>query len=130
MKGFDVDNGWNYLLDSQGNPLHQANSAQGAVPLTELDKNGVPVQLEYPDGTPRNKHQWETTVPVYDRGDCSNPNQSILIVGFAQVRVRDVLNSPEKLVRGKVICNLVDEFGSRGGGGEYGTKGSIPGLVR
>jgi hypothetical protein len=86
--------------------------------------------LEYPDGTPRNRHKWETTVPVYDRGDCSNPNQSILIVGFAEIELRDVLDAPSKLVRGTVSCNLVDEFASRGGGGEYGVKGSVPGLVR
>ena len=54
----------------------------------------------YTDGTPRNLHRWDTTVPVYDRGDCSNPNQSILIVGFANIELKDVLDAPDKLVCG------------------------------
>jgi hypothetical protein len=107
-------------------------------PLIELDKHGLPVtgkhgkevQLTYPNGDLRFRHAWETTVPVYDRDDCSNPNQSILIVGFAEVVMTDVYNSPEKLVKGIVTCDLVDDFGSRGGGGDYGIRGSVPGLVR
>ena len=67
---------------------------------------------------------------MYDRGDCTNPNQSILIVGFAQVELTNVVNSPDKLVRGKVLCNLTSPEDNRGGGGEYGLKGPIPGLVR
>jgi Flp pilus assembly protein TadG len=105
--------------------------------LVELDADGLPVMedghtvpLEYPDGTPRFRHAWETTVPVYDRDDCSNPNQEILILGFAEVIVKDVYDAPDKLVRGIVNCDLVDEFASRGGGGEYGVMGSVPGLVR
>ena len=31
---------------------------------------------------------------------------------------------------GSVECNLVSPEDNRGGGGEYGIKGSIPGLVR
>jgi hypothetical protein len=138
-KGFDVDANWDYLLDGDLNRLTQAPEGWvGAVELYEtdefgnqvLDNSGNPIRLEYPDGTPRNRHKWETTVPVYDRGDCSNPNQSILIVGFAEIELRDVLNAPDKLVRGTVKCNLVDPEDSRGGGGEYGIKGSVPGLVR
>jgi hypothetical protein len=125
-----VDVNYNYLLDGEGNRINQATEDQGAVPLMEEDRDGGLVQAEYPDGTPRNLHKWQTTVPIYERGDCSNPNQSIKIVGFAEIEMRDVLNSPDKLVRGILKCNYVDEFGSRGGGGEYGTKGSIPGLVR
>ena len=107
-------------------------------PLIEFDKHGLPVigkdgnevRLTYPNGDMRFRHAWETTVPVYDRDDCSNPNQSILIVGFAEVLMKDVYNSPDKLVKGIVTCDLVDEFGSRGGGGDYGVQGSVPGLVR
>ena len=84
----------------------------------------------YPDGTRRNWHRWDTTVPVYDRNDCSNPNQSIKIVGFANIELTDVLNSPDKLVRGTVECDQVSPEDNRGGGGSYGVKGSIPGLVR
>ena len=138
-KGFDVDGSWDYLEDGYLNRMHQApDDHVGVQPLYELDEygnqvldhDGEPIRLEYPDGTPRNQHKWETTVPVYGRGDCSNPNQSILIVGFAEIELTDVWNAPDKLVKGKVKCNLVDEFDSRGGGGDYGLKGSVPGLVR
>jgi len=143
--GYDTDADWNYLLDTNGNRVHQADPVNGVyhvvnlagqsvdavpVPLMELDNQGNPVQSEYPDGELRFQHKWETTVPVYDRGDCSNPNQSILIVGFAPIELRDVLNSPDKLVRGQVKCEYVDDWPSRSGGGNYGIKGSIPGLVR
>lgn len=132
-KGYDVHDDWSYILDAEGNPVHQATDAQGAVPL--FDDNGV--RLEYPDGTrttpptPRNKHKWETSVVIYDyvRQECDNPNQDRKIVGFAQVEMRDVLNAPDKLVKGIVKCNYVGPENNRGGGGDYGLKGSIPGLV-
>lgn len=145
-KGFDVDEHWNYLLDNTtGERVKQAELGPNryhavdedgksypteAVALYELDNQGDSVRGEYTDGTLRNHHKWETGVPVYDRDDCSNPNQSILIVGFAPIELRDVLNSPDKLVRGTVKCDHIDPFPTRGGGGEYGIKGSVPGLVR
>lgn len=131
--GYDVDEDWNYLLSDPENPdswIHQASEEQGAVPLMGVDNKGNPIQLTYPNGDLRNMHKWETTLPVYHRNDCSNPNQTILIVGFAQIELRDVLNAPDKLVKGIVKCNYVSEFPSRGGGGDFGTKGSIPGLVK
>lgn len=150
IKGYDTDPYGNYLLNAQENRVHQAwpfghagytgpYTVEGGdqsvkftepFPLEGLDNQGNWVQFEYPDGTPRNYHKWETTLPVYDRGDCSNPNQSIMIVGFAPIELTDVLNAPDKLVRGMVKCEYVDEWPTRGGGGEYGIKGSIPGLVR
>ena len=71
--------------------------------------------------------KWETLVVVYDWDDCSNPNKDIKIVGFATAIVKNVLVTPEKTIIAEVKCENV-EFG-RGGGGNYGTKGSIPGLV-
>ena len=72
--------------------------------------------------------EWETAVVVYDRDDCSNPNQTITIVGFATAIIREVTCPPdEKLIQAEVICENVDW--GRGGGGNYGTMGSIPGLV-
>jgi Flp pilus assembly protein TadG len=129
FSGCDVDANWEYLTDDAGNCIQQATNPPG-IPLTYTDNEGNEVRAYYPDGTPRNWHKWETTLPVYDRGDCSNPNQSILIVGFAQIELTDVLNAPDKLVRGKLVCHRVNDDDSRGGGGEYGLKGSIPGLVR
>ena len=41
----------------------------------------------------------------------------------------DVLDAPDKFVQGQVMCNLYDDDDIRGGGGGFGIKGSIPGLV-
>ncbi len=131
-KGSATNANGDYLVDASGGRVdwQEALSFPGAVPMMEMDNKGNLVQAKYPDGSLRYLHRWDTTVPVYDRGDCSNPNQSILIVGFAQVKLTDVLNAPSKLVRGKLLCNLVSPEDNRGGGGEYGLKGPIPGLVR
>jgi Flp pilus assembly protein TadG len=71
---------------------------------------------------------WEVLVPVYQSGDCSNPSGSLLIVGFARVYITQVLAPPAgQLVMAQVICDLVED--GRGGGGDYGVFGTIPGLV-
>lgn len=74
-----------------------------------------------------NSTTWTTTTVVYDKSDCSNPNEPTLIVGFATVIITEILETPEKTINARVICEFIDP--GRGGGGEYGTKGSIPGLV-
>lgn len=104
---------------------HNGYDVDGPVPLFDSDGN----RLLYPDGTPRNEHMWETTVAVYDWDDCSNPNTSITILGFARIKLTDVQNAPNKTLIGTVICDYVESEDTRGGGGEYGTMGSIPGLV-
>ena len=124
--GYDVDANDAPILDGNGNPMVDATATGQAVPLNDPETGE---RLLYPDGTPRNQHVWPTGVVVYDSGDCTNPNQSILIVGYSTVLMTDVLNSPEKLIRGTVLCDNVDQDDSRGGGGDYGVKGSIPGLV-
>lgn len=141
-KGYDVDANDNWIYDYDGNMVRFATVEQGGVPLYELDadgnvvldKDGNPVQLEYPDGTLRNKHAWETTVIVYSNldgtADCSNPNQQKKVVGYARIRLTDVVDSPSRLVVGEIVCNYVDNADSRGGGGEgFSLMGSIPGLV-
>jgi hypothetical protein len=111
-----------YDVDIEGNPI-----SDGGEPVPLLDSDGN--RLLYPDGTPRNKHRWDTTVAVYEWGDCSNPNTSILIAGFARIMLTDVQDAPNKTMIGMVICEYVDSEDNRGGGGEYGTMGPIPGLV-
>jgi Flp pilus assembly protein TadG len=71
---------------------------------------------------------WTTTVVVYDWPDCSNPNKPIKIIGFATVVIRQVLTAPNKEIVGDVICENVEP--GRGSGGNFGTFGSIPGLVQ
>ena len=63
---------------------------------------------------------WET---------CANPNTTILIVGYAKIAMTNVQNAPEKRIGGEILCDLFSNFSTRGGGGEYGVKGTIPGLV-
>ena len=71
--------------------------------------------------------EWETTVVIYDRDDCSNPQNNILIVGFATAIITAVYDSPELTIEAKVICENVEP--GHGGGGEFGTMGNVPGLV-
>ena len=77
------------------------------------------------DGNP---NTWTTSVVVYDWDDCSNPNKTIGIVGFATVVIHTVLEAPEKTIIATIKCDNVEP--GRGGGGNYGTKGAIPGLVQ
>jgi Flp pilus assembly protein TadG len=72
---------------------------------------------------------WDALVPVYQSNNCSNPNSPMQIVGYASMRITNVLAPPAgQLVEGIIQCNLVD--GGRGGGASFGTLGSIPGLVQ
>ena len=124
-KGYDIDINGDPILDANGEPVTDATGMPGAVPL--FDSSGV--RLLYPDGTPRNQHEWETTVVVYDREDCSNPNQAIIIAGFAPVTIQEVLPAPDKSIKGIVECFKVSPDNVRGGGGPFGIVGPIPNLV-
>ena len=93
--------------------------------------------------------EWTTLVVVYDYADCSNPRGAIPIVGFATVTITDVCfpntipckpttvfpatglppKPGDKVIMAKVQCDEVAP-NTRGGGAEYGTVGSIPGLVK
>jgi Flp pilus assembly protein TadG len=75
-----------------------------------------------------NPETWTTSVVVYDWDDCSNPHGDITIAGFAAVTITEIQDAPDKIIQAKVICDMIAPD-ARGGGGEYGTKGSIPGLV-
>jgi Flp pilus assembly protein TadG len=71
--------------------------------------------------------EWLVTVPVYDASDCRNPNGTIGVVGFATAIITGVVGAPTNTIVGRVECD--NTVSGRGGGGNYGTKGSIPGLV-
>ncbi len=71
---------------------------------------------------------WTCTVPVYN-DDCSNPNGSKEIVGFATVEILMPNPPPDNNITANVSCDFTVVAG-RGGGGMYGNiKGSIPNLV-
>jgi len=82
-----------------------------------------------PDASSPTGWAWETLVIVYQSTSCSNPSGAVTIVGFSSVTIYNVLAPPDgQLIEGKVKCDVYEE--ARGGGAEFGTKGSIPGLVR
>lgn len=76
----------------------------------------------------QNPNTWTATVIVYESNTCANPNQSKTIAGYTTIVIEAVTGSPNPTVHGRVLCDFVQE--GRGGGSEYGTKGSIPGLVQ
>lgn len=141
-KGYDIKANGEPVLDANGDPVQDLTGTGLEVTLcqgaTESDCS-VPcdathtTRLYYPDGTARNKHEWPTTVVVYENddgsADCSNPNQEKPIIGFARVVMDNVCNSPDKIIRAVVECNYVQPTDERGGGGPFGVKGPIPGLV-
>lgn len=132
-QGFDIDASGNIIQDPiSGEPMHDATGTGLEVPL---ELNGLPILWD-PDGpsgplppVQRNRHEWETTVAVYDSNDCSNPNAQITIVGSATIKITDIQDAPEKRIVGDVSCVFVTPEDIRGGGGIGGTRGSIPGLV-
>jgi hypothetical protein len=132
-RGYDtqVDGVTPAQTDLNGDPVIGAlpDGTANTIPLFEDGERAY-----YPDDnqnpTPRNMHRWETTVVVYDWDDCSNPNTSIVIKGYAKIAMTNVQNAPEKRIVGEVICDLFSNFQTRGGGGEFGVKGTIPGLVK
>ncbi|MCD4688955.1 MAG: hypothetical protein K8R55_06440 [Desulfuromonadaceae bacterium] len=72
--------------------------------------------------------EWKVGIPVYDRDDCSNPQNNVTTVGFTTAIITEVLESPENTINAKIVC---EEFTvGHGGGGSYGTFGTIPGLVK
>jgi len=74
---------------------------------------------------------WEIFVPVYKEGGttCANPSTPIEIVGFASIKITNVIPTGNKAIVGDIECDLVHK-NTRGGGANYGTLGEIPGLVK
>jgi len=72
---------------------------------------------------------WKTFVPVYDSNTCHpTPSDVLHVTGFATVLITSVKGPPDKEITGTILCDVVEP--ARGGGAEFGTFGSIPGLVR
>jgi len=73
---------------------------------------------------------WNVTVPVYSTGNtstCSNPVGNYMTVGAATACVWNVQGTPSQQINAMVTCGEVTN--GQGGGGNFGTLGSIPGLV-
>ncbi len=67
---------------------------------------------------------WLTVVPVYDRRTCASATGRARIIGFATMKLRQTSSTQFSAT---VVTNQIQP--GRGGGVDYGTKGSIPGLV-
>jgi Flp pilus assembly protein TadG len=71
---------------------------------------------------------WEVFVPVYQDTSCANPSGPMMIVGYATANITNVQGPPVMQIDGIVTCNSVQ--GGAGGGANFGTSASIPGLVQ
>ena len=126
---------FNLMRDCQaGSPALQAlllKMQEDDPTLTEADLllacrdgEGVPKDIDTDPDT------WTTHVVIYGGADCSdNPGGYLPIVGFATVEINNVEDVPDKLINATVKC-LGYGDGRGGGGGEFGTMGTIPGLVQ
>lgn len=90
--------------------------------------NAMKVKNDFIDDYDDDPGTWTTTVPIFDDTvvGCS-PNQGLVIDGFTSITITEVTPPPETTIKATVTCGLVKP--GRGGGGDYGTKGFIPGLV-
>ena len=80
-----------------------------------------------PDTSSPSGFCWNVTIPVYANNACSNPNTPMMTIGFASACVWQVLGVPTQQIDARITCGEVTNGG--GGGGSFGTLGSIPGLV-
>lgn len=111
-------------------------NAEGVIVECGTEETVIANQLRYPpcsgasgcSGPLRFAHEWETTIVVYDSADCT-PGKDMPIAGFAEVVVFSVGAPSDKTILARIRCDYVDPESTRGGGGNFGKKGSIPGLV-
>lgn len=69
---------------------------------------------------------WDAQVPVY-QGNACNPNGTVLIKGYANIRITAITGSPNFTITGNVTCPMLMPGGS--GGPAYGVFTTVPGLV-
>ncbi len=72
--------------------------------------------------------QWTTVVPVYRQTQCAAPSSPLPVAGFATAVITAV-TTPAGPALDAVVRSGFVQLG-RGGGTDYGTEGSIPGLVQ
>lgn len=144
-KGVDVDRVYDPNAINQPLPVPITDPSQ-RVPLcwdgtnatvVACDASNLVNQLRYPPcqgasgctGPLRYAHEWETTIVVYDSDDCTPGGQPLPVLGYANVTVFNVGFPSQKVVAARIECDIIDKEDSRGGGANFGTFGSISGLV-
>jgi hypothetical protein len=84
------------------------------------------------EGNQKVLYNWQTLVVVYQSDDCQdNPGNWMRIVGFATVHVHAIngsSESPQHRIFATVLCDEVN-YGRGSGAQDYGTVGSLAGLV-
>jgi Flp pilus assembly protein TadG len=90
--------------------------------LFDAKKEVDPDYSEFPDGV------WKVGLPVYESDDCSNPHGETSTAGFTTAIITEVLETPDKTINAIVVCDEIIQ--GHGGGGYFGTLGTIPGLVQ
>ena len=148
--------GWNTFLENPPNANTERNIVQGLTPNPPTyitpQINAGQTSLQYiggnlasvfpslinlfnarkvPDASSPSGSCWNVTVPVYATGNtstCNNPVGNYTTVGAATACVWQVQGVPTQQINAKVTCGEVTDGG--GGGGNFGTLGSIPGLVK
>jgi len=122
----------NVNIDGEVLPLYYTDDEGNSTQLYYTVEPGPPYKDDL--DSPRNIHLWSTAVLVYyeapiddETATCSNPNQSMIIDGFANILFTNVTGAPDHIVEGKLLCNQYSD--NRGGGGDHGIKGTIPNLV-
>lgn len=88
--------------------------------LFDAKKAYDPDYPAFPDGV------WKVAVPVYDSDSCQ-PNTIIPTAGYTTAIITEVFESPTHTINAIVVCNEINP--GHGGGGEFGSLSSIPGLV-
>jgi Flp pilus assembly protein TadG len=71
--------------------------------------------------------EWKVDIPVFESDDCSNPTGEISTAGFTTAIITEVIETPDKIINAKVVCDEIIQ--GHGGGGTFGSLSSIPGLV-
>jgi len=100
-----------------------------------VDSDDKPVILDEIvtcDGIKHPDDVWTATVPVYkeENTDCTNPNTSTKIVGYAKIQILMPFGPPDTNIQACVDCTL-QYIEARGGGAIYGgIRASIPNLVQ
>ncbi|MGA6826332.1 pilus assembly protein TadG-related protein [Nitrospira sp. NS4] len=143
--------GWNTFLENPPNANTERQIVQGLTPspptyVTPQISSGV-TSLEYiggnvasafpslinlylakrvPAASPSG-YCWNVTVPVYANQNCTNPGGPLMTIGFASACVWNVQGVPTQQIDATITCGEVTN--GAGGGGNFGTLGSIPGLV-
>ena len=147
--------GWHTFLENPPNANTERQIVQGLTPnpptYVTPQINSGQTSLEYiggnlatvfpslinlfdakkvPDANSPSGFCWNVTVPVYSTGNtstCDNPNGVYMTVGAATACVWNVQGTPSQQINATVTCGEVTN--GAGGGGNFGTLGSIPGLV-